>query len=225
MMYRPRAFHFRRTGFPGFDEPALCRPPIVLADQRADARGGDHMLGIRPLPRFRASTAHEAFELAFRPGQRLLHGFTLVETHAHLGQRGLRVDLLGNLRRRRRCRDRKLLVIVGIRVMEQRALWRSFLGPYLQGGKFLERRQVVTTAGFNQPLNRSRLRQMRQQALGRLLVLGEIPNASEIGKEGCKAALWPDREAVGPALLRDLRGIALGHSPCARRIHDQCALA
>jgi len=41
--------------------------------------------------------AHKAFQLAFGPGQRLLHGFALVEAHAHLGQCGLRVDLLGYL--------------------------------------------------------------------------------------------------------------------------------
>src|SRR5882762_10263515 len=66
---------------------------------------------------------------------------------------------------------------------------------------------------------------MRQQALGRLLVLGEIPDGPEIWKERRKAALRTDREAVSPALLRDLWRIALGYCPGAGRIHDQCALA
>jgi hypothetical protein len=34
----------------------------------------------------RGSASHEPFELAFRPGQRLLHLFALVEAHRHLGQ-------------------------------------------------------------------------------------------------------------------------------------------
>src|ERR1700737_2544548 len=172
-----------------------------------------------------ASAAHEAFELAFRPGQRLLHRFALVEAHAHLGQGRLGVDLLSDLRRRRRCRDRKRLVVVWIRVMKERALRRSFLGPCLQRGELLECRQVVAAARRHQFLDRSRLRQMHKQALCRLLVLGEIPDAPEIRKERCKAALRTYREAVSPALRRDLRRIAFGNGPCARRIHDQRALA
>src|SRR5580704_16029525 len=51
-------------------------------------------------------TPHEAFELTFRPCERVLHGFALVEAHAHLGQRRLDIDLLSDLRRRWRCGDR-----------------------------------------------------------------------------------------------------------------------
>ena len=43
---------------------------------------------------------HEAFALAFGPGECLFHRFALMVTQAHLGERGLRVDLLRNLGRR-----------------------------------------------------------------------------------------------------------------------------
>ncbi len=45
------------------------------------------------------------------------------------------------------------------------------------------------------------------------------------GRNGAKRPFGPDREAVGPALLRDLRRVALGNRPGARRIHDHRALA
>src|ERR1700737_1668450 len=200
--------------------PGGVRPRAAVKAARPAARP------IAWLPReSTASGPHEAFELAFRPGQRLLHGFALVEAHAHLGQGALGVDLLSDLRRRRRCRDRKRLVVVWIRVMEERALWRSFFGPCLQGGELLKCRQVIAAARRHQFLDRSRLRQMHKQALCRLLVLGEIPDTPEKRKEGCKAALRTYREAASPALLRDLWRIAFGNGPCARRVHDQCALA
>ena len=41
-----------------------------------------------------ASTPDEAFEFAFRPSESLLHGFALIETHAHLRQGRLRINLL-----------------------------------------------------------------------------------------------------------------------------------
>src|SRR3954470_7237330 len=50
---------------------------------------------------------HEAFALAFRPGQRLLQRLALVVAQAHLGESGLCVDLLSDLRWRRRCGDRQ----------------------------------------------------------------------------------------------------------------------
>src|SRR5262249_40467591 len=60
------------------------------------------------------SGAQEAFDLAFGPGQRFIHGLALHVTHDHLGQDRLRVDLEGDLGwRRRRC-DRQGLVIVRI---------------------------------------------------------------------------------------------------------------
>ena len=64
---------------------------------------------------------------------------------------------------------------------------------------------------------------MREQALGRRLVLGEAPDAPEVRQERREAALRARRDAVRPALLGDLRRVALGHRPGARRIHDQRA--
>src|SRR6267142_2666412 len=96
------------------------------------------------LPRQSITSApHEAFELAFRPGQRLLHGLALVVAQTHLGQRRPRVDLLRDLRRSRRSRNRQGLVVVRVGIVIERTLWRSFLGPCLQGGELLECRQVV----------------------------------------------------------------------------------
>ena len=66
---------------------------------------------------------------------------------------------------------------------------------------------------------------VQQQALGCFLVLGELPDAPIIGKEGRKPSLRADREAVRPALLGNLRRVALGNCPGARRIHDQGATA
>src|SRR5260370_20362093 len=116
-------------------------------------------------------------------------------------------------------------MVVRIWIVVERALWRAFFGPSLQGGEFLERRQVVAAAGCNEFLNRSRLRQMDEQALRGFLVLGKVPCGPEEGKEWRKTALWTHGEAMSPALLRDLRRIAFGNGPCARRIHDQGALA
>src|SRR5476649_397634 len=58
------------------------RPPIVLTQQR---HGGcaPQQPAIRQAVAAKspALAPHEAFEFAFRPGQRLLHGFALVEAH------------------------------------------------------------------------------------------------------------------------------------------------
>src|SRR4051812_34311696 len=109
--------------------------------------------------------------------------------------------------------------------MEESALGRPFLSPRLEGGKLLESRQVIAAASGHQFLNRGRLRQMGQQALGRLLVLGEIPHAPEIRKEGRKAALRTRWEAMGPALRGNIRCVASCDGPCARGVHDQRAVA
>src|SRR5438093_8126418 len=66
---------------------------------------------------------------------------------------------------------------------------------------------------------------MREQALSGFLALRECPNGPEKRHVGSEAALWSRREAVGPALFGNLRCVALGNSPGARRIHDQRAPA
>src|SRR5258708_31362931 len=116
-------------------------------------------------------------------------------------------------------------MVVRIWIVIERPLWRAFFRPGLQGGELLECWQVVAAARCHELLNRSVLRQMDQQALGSFLVLGEVPDAPEIRKERCKAALRSRRKAMRPALLGDLRRVTLGDRPGAGRIHDQCALS
>src|SRR6202011_4038002 len=117
------------------------------------------------------------------------------------------------------------LMIERIWIMVERALWRAFFGPCLQGGQLLECRQIVTAAGRNKLCDRFRLRQIDEQALCSFLVLGKIPRRPEERQERCKAAFRTRWKSMSPALLRNLRRIAFGDCPCARRIHDQCALA
>ena len=62
---------------------------------------------------------------------------------------------------------------------------------------------------------------MHEQALSCFLVLGEIPGGPEEGQVGREATLRPGREAMGPALRSNIRRVALGHRPGARRVHDQ----
>src|SRR6266567_9219364 len=101
-----------------------------------------------------SSDPHEAFALAFRPGERLFHRFALIVTQAHFRQRGLYVDLLRNLWRRRRGRNRQLLMVMGVGVVIERALRRPLFLPNLQRGQLLVCRQVVTAAGDHQFLDR-----------------------------------------------------------------------
>src|SRR6266481_4110872 len=98
-------------------------------------------------------------------------------------------------------------MLVRIRIVVERPLGRAFFRPGLQGGQLLEGRQVVAPAGCHKLLNRSRLRQMDQQALGGFLVLGETPDTPEVRKERSKPAFGTYREAVRPALLGDLRRV------------------
>src|SRR4051812_9553269 len=66
---------------------------------------------------------------------------------------------------------------------------------------------------------------MGQQALGGFLVLAETPYTPEVWQERREAPLRTGWEAVGPALLGDLRRVALGDRPGARRVQDHRAAA
>src|SRR6266851_4801436 len=121
MMNLPREFHFRGSGFP--DEEARQRQ----APDRTLAATATQPVCV-PLRRNSPSAPHIAFTLAFHPSQRLFHRLALIVSQAHFRQDGLRVDLLGDLRRRRRRGDRQGLMIVRIWIVEQRTLWRSLLG-------------------------------------------------------------------------------------------------
>src|ERR1700674_240240 len=78
--------------------------------------------------------------LAFRPGQRLFHRFALIVSQAHLREDALRIDLLGDLRRRRRRGDRQDLMLVRIWIVVESLLRRGFFGPRLSGREFFDSR-------------------------------------------------------------------------------------
>src|SRR3954451_21662222 len=78
--------------------------PIVVM---MGALGSNRVLAGLPRRNPPPFAPHEAFTFAFRPGQRLLQRLALVVAQAHLGESGLCVDLLSDLRWRRRCGDRQ----------------------------------------------------------------------------------------------------------------------
>src|SRR5258706_12467812 len=116
-------------------------------------------------------------------------------------------------------------MVVWIWIVIQRPLRRAFFGPCLQGGQFFEGRQVIAAAGGNKLLNRSRLRQVDEQALRGLLVLGEVPRGPEERQERCEASLRSVWERMGPALFGYFRRVALVDRPGTWRTHDHRALA
>src|SRR4029077_21138865 len=113
----------------------------------------------------------------------------------------LGVDLESDLGRSRRRSNRQRLVIVRVWIVVERALGRPFLGPGLERRQFLERGQVVAARRRDQLLDRRRLRQREQQALGGRLVLAEAPGRPEVRQERREAPFRSRREAVPPALL------------------------
>src|SRR2546423_8050976 len=118
------------------------RTPIERAER--SSRGAD-----RPI-----LGPAEAFELAGGPIHRLVHGFALFGVLGdHLGRRRLREDLVADPHRRRRAGDR-LDDITARRVIPDAALWRTLLGPGLEVAQSSERRNVVSLAAGNQPLDR-----------------------------------------------------------------------
>src|SRR5262245_11065845 len=93
--------------------------------------------------------AHEALDLALRPGQRLFPRLALHVAHVYLGHQTLGIDLHGDLVRGRCGRNRKDLMIVRIGVVIERALRRTLLTPGLEGRQIGKCRDVVTLAGFH----------------------------------------------------------------------------
>src|SRR5690242_12724061 len=84
------------------------REPVVATSRGAEIAASTIVcLSIHqaPAPRPVCSRPHKAFQLAFGPGQRLLHRLALVVTDGHLGHETLHVDLHGNLVRRGSRRD------------------------------------------------------------------------------------------------------------------------
>ena len=60
-----------------------------------------------------------------------------------------------------------------------------------------------------------------KEALGRCLVLAEVPGAPEERQTRCEASVGARRHAMRPASLGDLRCVPLGDGPGARRVQDQ----
>src|SRR5579872_2189853 len=114
--------------------------------------------------------------------------------------------------------------MVGIRIVVERALRRPYLGPGLELGHIRIGREVVPAARRDEFFDGRRLRQMDEQALGRLLVLAEAPQAPEVWQERREPPLWAGRKAMGPALFGNLWCVALGDRPGAGRVQDHRAL-
>src|SRR5262245_62550939 len=80
----------------------------------------------------------------------------------------------------------------------ERALRWALFGPDLKRCQLFECRQVVAAARVNQRLDRRRLREVHEQALGRRPVLAEVPDAVEVRDEWRVAPLRTGRHAVRP---------------------------
>jgi len=99
------------------------------------------------------------------------------------------------------------------------------LVPGLEVGELRVRRDVVALARRDLPLGGRAHGEVLEQALRRRLVLGGAPNTVETRQDRIEPTSRPLREAMRPALLGDLGGIALADGPRARRVEDQRALA
>src|SRR6185437_4828745 len=105
------------------------------------ASAGSGYLRTLALSRSPPSAPHVAFALPFGPGQHVFHFVALRIFQAHLGLDRLGINLLGDLGRRRRRRDRQGLVIVWIWIAEECALRWTFLGPGFERRQLCECRQ------------------------------------------------------------------------------------
>src|SRR5436190_5320145 len=112
-------------------------------------------------------TAHEPFELGRRPLDRLVDRAAGLRRLAdHLGHDRLAVDLHRDLGWRRERGHREDL-LAARRVVVERALRRTFLGPGLEVVQLGERRDVVALARRDLLLDRGTLREIHEQALAR----------------------------------------------------------
>src|SRR3989442_2619501 len=164
----------------------------------------------------RALAAHESFELGGRPVDRFLDRAPGLRRLAdHLGHDRLAVDLHRDLRR---CRERggREDLLAARRVVVERPLRRAFLGPGLEVVEFRERRDVVALARGDLLLDRGALRQVREQALRRRPVLGELPDAPEIRQGRLPAGPWAPRRGGGARRARAPYGFRPAPPPTDR---------
>src|SRR4249920_1198234 len=115
-------------------------------------------------------------------------------------------------------------MIVAIGVVIERALRWPRVGPGLEVHQIGERWQVKAAAGLDKPFRGGWLGQVGKQALGRRFVLAKRPDTPKEREEWTKAPFRARRHSMGPALLGNLWGVALGHGPRARWVHDQRTL-
>src|SRR5262249_55871944 len=106
-------------------------------------------------------------------------------------------------------------------IMIERPFRRPRVSPGLEVHQIGERGQVKAAAGLDKPFRGGWLRQVGQQAFGRRFVLAKRPDTPKEREEWTKAPFRARRHAMRPALLGNLWGVALGHRPRARWIHDQ----
>ena len=188
---------------PAFDRHCQFRPCHRGSRQASPSRS------LRTAARWTfASGPHEAFDLALGPGQRLFHRLALQVAHGHLGHDALRVDLHGDLGRRRRRGDRQDLVVVRVRVVVERALRRPFLGPGL------ERR-----SGWRTTADRSRRSpppSSRPPPAATGGPAGSWPPACSCRNSRCPRSTAGTAQTV-PSDRRACRGSSTARRPAARR--------
>ena len=147
-----------------------------------------------PLARCSLPSA-EPFEFAGSPIHRLLDRFPLLRAlRDHLRQGCLRVDLVGDFRRRLAVGDDHLH-IAARRVVVDRALGRLLDCPSLEIVQLRELRDVVTMACRNRLLDRGALAQMRQKRLRRRDVLRKVPDAPVVVRLLGRLCVWIRRKA------------------------------
>src|SRR2546425_3639778 len=166
------------------------------------------------------SGPQQAFQFALGPFDHLVDRLVALANLAnHDGVDRLIINLGGHLRPRGVSGDGRLL-IAARGIVVDRADRRLDLLPGVEVVVALERRQVVADGSRHQLTRLLLLREELQQVLGRRLVLRERPDAVEERQLTDEPPRRAARHVVGPALLGDLRVVALGDGPGARRIHD-----
>src|SRR5262249_2089861 len=121
----------------------------------------------------------EAVQLVCGPVDCLVDRFAGLSTlRDHLRHRRLRIDLVRDVGRCRRSRDR-LDDLTPRRVIPDAPLGRSFPGPGFELTQATEARAVVAVAAGDQLLDRLLFPEMQRQALRGRLVRRELPDPPE----------------------------------------------
>src|SRR5215831_6544763 len=171
------------------------------------------------------SGPQQAFQFVLRPFDHFVDRLiTLTNLCDYDRVKRLIIDLGRDIRPRRISGDGWLLVAAR-RIVVDRAGRRFDLLPRVEVVVALERRQIVSRGSRYELPGLLFLRQEQQQVLGRLLVLREGPDTVEERQLTDEAARRAPRHIMSPALGCDLRVVALGDCPGARRVLDGSAFA